>query len=40
MGNSLRTLVSGQRNRMVTDDGYNIDLCYVTDRLIAMSYPA
>jgi len=35
----LRRWVSGDRNRYVADD-FDLDLCYVTDRIIAMSYPA
>ena len=30
---SVRTVVSGQKNRFV-DDTFNLDLCYVTDRII------
>ncbi len=36
----IRALVSGSRNRLATDDGFNLDLSYITKRLIAMSYPA
>ena len=35
----LRKMVSGPKNRML-DKGYNLDLTYVTSRLIAMSFPA
>lgn len=35
----LRKIVSGPKNRM-TEKGYNLDLTYVTSRLIAMSFPA
>lgn len=37
--NSIRKLVSGNRRRM-TDGDYNLDLTYITPRVIAMSYPA
>jgi len=37
--NFLRKLVSGPKNRMI-EKGYNLDLTYVTTRLIAMSFPA
>ena len=32
-------MVSGKRNRY-TKNGYNLDLTYITDRVIACSYPA
>jgi hypothetical protein len=35
----LRKLVSGNRKRML-DDGYSLDLTYITSRIIAMSYPS
>lgn len=35
----LRSLVSGDRKRTVAD-GVNLDLSYITQRLIAMSFPA
>lgn len=35
----LREIVSGPKNRF-TNDGYNLDLTYVTPRIIAMAYPA
>ena len=35
----LRCKVSGKRNR-IKDDGYNLDITYITDRIIAMSFPA
>lgn len=35
----LRSKVSGHRNRF-KDDEYNLDITYITDRILAMSYPA
>ena len=35
----LRTKVSGAKNRFI-DDKFNLDLSYITPRLIAMAYPA
>jgi hypothetical protein len=35
----IRSLVSKKRRRMVVD-GYDLDLSYITDRLLAMSFPA
>jgi len=35
----LRTKVSGAKNRFI-DDTYNLDLSYITPRLIAMAFPA
>ena len=37
--NFLREMVSGRKKRF-TDDGYNLDLTYVCNRIIAMSFPA
>lgn len=38
--NSIRSLVSGTRRRMINED-YNIDLTYICqDRIIVMSFPA
>ncbi|XP_058056348.1 mucin-17 [Anopheles bellator] len=37
--NIIRKMVSGQRIRF-TEDGYNLDLSYIGDRIIAMGYPA
>ena len=36
--NSIRTLVSGRKQRFI-DRKYNLDLSYVTPRLIAMAFP-
>lgn len=35
----LRTLVSGKKKRYI-DRKYNLDLSYITPRIIAMSFPA
>ena len=35
----LREKVSGKRNRYV-ESGYNLDITYITDRVLAMSFPA
>ena len=37
--NWLRKKVSGKRNRFV-DEQFNLDITYITDRIIAMSFPA
>jgi len=34
----IREIVSGKKKRY-TDGGFNLDLTYVTDRVIAMSFP-
>jgi phosphatidylinositol-3,4,5-trisphosphate 3-phosphatase/dual-specificity protein phosphatase PTEN len=39
MFNPLRKLVGGPKNRTVDHD-YNLDLTYITDRIIAMAFPA
>jgi phosphatidylinositol-3,4,5-trisphosphate 3-phosphatase/dual-specificity protein phosphatase PTEN len=36
--NYIRTLVSGKKKRFV-DRKYNLDLSYITPRIIAMAYP-
>lgn len=35
----IRTKVSGKRNR-TKEEGYNLDLTYITENIIAMSFPA
>lgn len=35
----IRSKVSGKRNRF-KDDEYNLDITYITDRILAMSFPA
>lgn len=35
---ALRMIVSGKKRRLITED-YNLDLTYITPRLIAMSFP-
>jgi phosphatidylinositol-3,4,5-trisphosphate 3-phosphatase/dual-specificity protein phosphatase PTEN len=35
----IRTMVSGKKRRF-TDRKYNLDLSYITPRIIAMAYPA
>ncbi len=37
--NYIRTLVSGKKKRFV-DRKFNLDLSYITPRIIAMAYPA
>jgi len=37
--NFLREIVSGRKKRF-TENGYNLDLTYVCNRIIAMSFPA
>ncbi|XP_027353325.1 phosphatidylinositol 3,4,5-trisphosphate 3-phosphatase and protein-tyrosine-phosphatase PTEN1 [Abrus precatorius] len=37
--NFIRNLVSKQRRRMLID-GYDLDMSYITDRVLAMSFPA
>jgi len=38
--NSLRKLVSGNRRRINEGGDFNLDLTYITSRIIAMSYPS
>ena len=37
--NYIRTIVSGKKKRFV-DENYNLDLSYITPRVIAMAFPA
>lgn len=37
--NIIRNVASGKRNRF-KEDNYNLDLTYITPRIIAMSFPA
>ncbi|KAK6913310.1 Tensin phosphatase, C2 domain [Dillenia turbinata] len=37
--NHIRTLVSKKRRRLLLD-GYDLDMSYITDRVLAMSFPA
>ena len=37
--NFLREMVAGPKNRY-TENGYNLDLTYITERIIAMAFPA
>ncbi|KAG2182492.1 hypothetical protein INT43_007423 [Umbelopsis isabellina] len=39
MLNGIRRLISGNRRRLVVD-GFDLDLSYITDRVIATSYPS
>ena len=40
MFTGIRKLVGGKRKRIEDDDGFSLDLTYITPRIIAMSYPA
>jgi hypothetical protein len=35
----IRTIVSGHRRRF-HDEGFNLDITYITQRILAMSFPA
>jgi len=37
--NYIRGIISGKKNRFIQDK-YNLDLTYITPRIIAMAYPA
>ena len=37
--NAIRSKVSGKRKR-IKDGSYDLDLTYITDKIVAMSYPA
>lgn len=39
MINFVRKVVAGPKNRTV-DDKYDLDLTYITDKIIAMAFPA
>jgi len=39
MANALKTLVSKKKNRLI-EDGFNLDLTYINDRIIAMGFPS
>ena len=36
--NYLRTIVSGEKKRYI-DENFNLDLSYITPRIIAMAFP-
>ena len=37
--NWIRKKVSGKRNRLIQGD-FNLDITYITERVLAMSFPA
>ena len=38
--NKIRRIVSGKKSRFTTEDGVELDLCYVTDRILICGWPA
>lgn len=39
MFNIVRKVVGGPKNRLVSED-FDLDLTYITERIIAMAFPA
>ena len=35
----IRTIGGGPKNRMI-EDGFNLDLTYISNRIIAMAFPS
>jgi len=40
IGNYLRKKVAGKHKIRLQEDGLNLDMTYITPRIIAMSFPA